>query len=725
MIRLGPSLAGALMMLLAGFSPARASSWPAFMRDSSRSGRIEEQAAPPLALRWTYDLPGQALSSPVAALGRVYIGIRSAQAGAVIAVNAYTGEHIWTFQAGGWVDATPAVAEGRVFIPSRDGKLYCLDAATGVLLWAHDAGATNIASPAVLRGEVYLATGHPGKSLKVLDCRSGAVKRSAALSQFTASSPVIDPGTGNAYLGTGDGRYAAFRPDLSLLWPNPVQTQGGIKYATPALAQGRLIALAGDDDSQARSLDPATGFQVWASTFLSQESNQATSVAIGTDTAYAGAGSDPHTLYAISLSTGGVRWKAPLGPAGAYGIASSPALANDMVYVLSPQGKLYGIHCANGAVQVMESLAGQGLGSPAVANGWVYAAAFEGKLYGFESGRAAAILSPDELFETPEGAAVVTGTVLSPDMTGYKVEVGTGSNPAQWTLLAQGTQAVTRGPLAVWDTRDAADGVYTLRVSVQESPSSMFMGRAVARYTLSQTKNASVSSSSQTLALGDGTEIFIPADAIEGTDTLTVRKILPGTQAALAAVQAAPPAGLRATGIIREFKLASTPRPRFNRPVTIKIPYYAINPGNEDALRLCFYDESGQWFPLQTARVKKQEKRIWAEVDHFTLFQIMEFAPTGTLLQESQVYATPNPARGNLVTFKFYAGDTMDVAVRVYDVSGALAAEMSRAGVLGGNTHAIEWDVSGKASGVYIFVLEARTASGSVERVKKKLAVIH
>ena len=42
----------------------------------------------------------------------------------------------WTFKAGGPVESSPAIADGRVFIGSDDSYVYALDFATGKKIWA-------------------------------------------------------------------------------------------------------------------------------------------------------------------------------------------------------------------------------------------------------------------------------------------------------------------------------------------------------------------------------------------------------------------------------------------------------------------------------------------------------------------------------------------------------------------------------------------------------------
>src|SRR5260370_39602148 len=65
---------------------------------------------------------------------------------------------MWNYTTGGIVYASPIVADGFVFIPSYDGKLYALDEYTGSLIWSFSTGSNIVATPAVGNGIVYLSS---------------------------------------------------------------------------------------------------------------------------------------------------------------------------------------------------------------------------------------------------------------------------------------------------------------------------------------------------------------------------------------------------------------------------------------------------------------------------------------------------------------------------------------------------------------------------------------
>ncbi len=63
------------------------------------------------------------------------------------------------------------------------------------------------------------------------------------------------------------------------------------------------------------------------------------------------------------------------------------------------------------------------------------------------------ITSP-ELFAEVSGNVSITGTAAGRDFASYRVLVGQGLNPQEWIQVGEGTESVTDGLLAEWDTSD-------------------------------------------------------------------------------------------------------------------------------------------------------------------------------------------------------------------------------------------------------------------------------
>src|SRR5258706_13320476 len=81
-----------------------------------------------LVLDWSYATPGYLDTSPAIANGLALIGSSD---GTIYAFNAGTGKIAWTYVTGGRVNSSPAVVNGIVYVGSQDDNLYALNATTG------------------------------------------------------------------------------------------------------------------------------------------------------------------------------------------------------------------------------------------------------------------------------------------------------------------------------------------------------------------------------------------------------------------------------------------------------------------------------------------------------------------------------------------------------------------------------------------------------------------
>ena len=199
------------------------SSWPTFRGTPARTGwqPDELQLIPPLSLRWSALRGNPSLAdsniaieaSPVIADGKVYIATLrfgrkfqsdAAYESAVVCLDLQTGQELWKRQLGDGASegiwSTPAVAGGRVFAATFDGKVYALDATTGALLWAQQvappppqAYRSMRASPIVVGTRLYIAPYiYRGTTrLYALDTQTGTIVTSVPLPGSLYASPAV------------------------------------------------------------------------------------------------------------------------------------------------------------------------------------------------------------------------------------------------------------------------------------------------------------------------------------------------------------------------------------------------------------------------------------------------------------------------------------------------------------------------------------------------------
>ena len=66
------------------------------------------------------------------------------------------------------------------------------------------------------------------------------------------------------------------------------------------------------------------------------------------------------------------------------------------------------------------------------------------------------------------GNVPIRGRATSEDFTQYRLEWGRGENPSAWIRISSSTNAVTGGTLGQWDTATLVNGVYTLRIVLED-----------------------------------------------------------------------------------------------------------------------------------------------------------------------------------------------------------------------------------------------------------------
>jgi outer membrane protein assembly factor BamB len=157
---------------------------------------------------WATPIDG--IAQPVViALGQrtVYTGTG---AGTIYALDATTGTVQWSASVGAAVSASPALADGILYVPTADGRLVALDTA-GTRLWEASTGARIGVQPAVAGGVVY--TGSDDGSVDAFDAAGCGAPTCAALwSAETGNRITGAPAVsgGQLYVGTADGRLVAY-----------------------------------------------------------------------------------------------------------------------------------------------------------------------------------------------------------------------------------------------------------------------------------------------------------------------------------------------------------------------------------------------------------------------------------------------------------------------------------------------------------------------------------
>lgn len=152
---------------------------------------------------------GPVYSTPAVAFGRVYLGSID---GRVYSFDADTGKLWWSHSTGDWVYPAPAVAETdrtqpTVYIGSKDQNFYALDAKTGEVRWQRDLHGIVLGAASVIGEVVYVSAIGPNIGTFGFDVKTGKKVFESPLGEY---NPVISDGR-MLYL-TGTSKIEALEP---------------------------------------------------------------------------------------------------------------------------------------------------------------------------------------------------------------------------------------------------------------------------------------------------------------------------------------------------------------------------------------------------------------------------------------------------------------------------------------------------------------------------------
>lgn len=145
---------------------------------------------------------------------------------------------IWSFRSSG-VLYNPVPVNGRVFVVSTDGYLYCLDGYTGQLEWKFKADSPLTRMVTLYQGRVFLPG---GRFIYCLDEKSGRLiwARRHQTFGFYGTPTVAE---GKVFYGNRKGFYARDIDTGRLIWENKnIYTYGGF----PAYWDGRVFTVSKD-----------------------------------------------------------------------------------------------------------------------------------------------------------------------------------------------------------------------------------------------------------------------------------------------------------------------------------------------------------------------------------------------------------------------------------------------------------------------------------------------
>jgi outer membrane protein assembly factor BamB len=226
--------------------------------------------------------------------------------GRILALAVDSGKELWRFQADDDLDASPTLADGRLYFGSTFGKqFYSVDASSGRLAWTVSTGDFYADSvPAVSQGMVVFSIQHSETSkvnLLALAADTGAELWRVEQEEANSSPSIL-----GSSVVFGGGDFFAYALDLKTgqeIWKSPVEDKFGVRNM-PAIAFGDVFLA--DRIGNIYRLDGQTGKREWIFKDTEGAMDQSFPVIAG-KTLFIG--SDAGFLYALDADSGRLLWK--------------------------------------------------------------------------------------------------------------------------------------------------------------------------------------------------------------------------------------------------------------------------------------------------------------------------------------------------------------------------------------------------------------------------------
>lgn len=352
-----------LCCIFSVFCAAAAMAQATFHGNPARTGAYASAGPKQLdSVKWTFKTGGPVVASPAIADEVVYIASLS---GFLYAVDQNTGKEKWKFKSSMPIASSPAVSDGKVYFVSSAGSLVALDAVSGQPKWVlaveherkfeakhlhgyepaaqtiPDAWDVFISSPAVVHGKVYFGSGDG--NVYAVDATTGLLQWKFPTGDVVHASPAVANGT--VYIGSWDGSFYAIDAETGTeRWVfragEDPSTHNQVGFQSSAAVVDGVVYV-GCRDSHVYALDAANGREKWS--YPTSKSWVNSTPAVRDGLVYA-ATSDSSRFFALDARSGRLRFNFD---AKAY-IFSSAALAGDMAYIGSHNGKVYGIEAQSG-----------------------------------------------------------------------------------------------------------------------------------------------------------------------------------------------------------------------------------------------------------------------------------------------------------------------------------------------------------------------------------------
>lgn len=346
------------------------------------------------SLAWSQELGDNTFAPLTIADGKIFVATRDRR---VLALDQSTGQTIWELPMQTPLDVSPVIADDLVFIMSRNSTVTAVESDTGDMVWSANIGAPSFSWVAIDEGNLFVVTNNG--LISGLDAATGVTRWRLATGLRVQGAPAVTED--RLVVATLSRRVFfmdAFNGAMNLVYLTRSAVEG-----TPAMS-GDIAYIAGNDrfvravrvhannkPMEKTVLKWWAQFWVWGmAPFPPAQSGTVWSHLVGermnTSPALAGeivvVTTQNGTVFGLNTSDGTERWRFSIDdeePA-----PTSPIIVNDVAYVGTKSGRIHALSTATGERLWTFTADGAIAGNPAFANGLLYFVTVNGTVYALE-----------------------------------------------------------------------------------------------------------------------------------------------------------------------------------------------------------------------------------------------------------------------------------------------------------------------------------------------------
>lgn len=356
--------------------------------DAANTGYAATARGPAEAptVQWSFRPGTASLSDPVVVDGAVSVASEEA----VHTLDARLGTEQWAFETRG--PTAPVVADGTVYVGSREGYIHALDTRDGTLRWSFETDGRPEFRPVVVADTAYALTGTSTRyRLSAIDAVDGTERWRTGTSEETATSLAATRET--IYLVTEDEPVIGESRELQRHVVALDADDGTERWRfstneerlTPPVVENDAVYVVATDHSEGRSnlsaLCVNDGRARWSHDLEgfvdAPPAVDDAAVYVGSLELLDGGASGRYCVSAVDAFDGSGRWSFEMDDDTF--VESSPTVAGDTVYFGGTDWKLHALRTEDGSEQWSVEVGS--LSSPVVVEGKVYVSG-ESRLYG-------------------------------------------------------------------------------------------------------------------------------------------------------------------------------------------------------------------------------------------------------------------------------------------------------------------------------------------------------